>query len=41
MSNKVILWAAIGVGLVLIYAAYKNQHLKDVISNVIKAPESK
>jgi len=34
MNSKLIWWVAIGVGLVLVYAAYKGKSPKAVISGV-------
>ena len=37
MSN-LVKWSLLGIGVVLIYAAFKNEKVKDVLSNVLKAP---
>lgn len=36
-SNKLILWVALGVGVILLYAAYKGKSPKDIIASVSNA----
>ena len=38
MSSKLILWVALGVGVILLYAAYKGKNPKDIIAGVTSAP---
>ena len=40
MSNKFIVWVALGVGVILLYAAYKGKSPKDIISSVTNAPSN-
>ena len=40
MNKGLILWVALGIGVILIYAAYKNEHIKDIIGNVLNASGS-
>lgn len=36
--NSVVKWALLGIGVVLIYAAYKNEKVTALLKNVVGAP---
>ena len=38
MNSKFLIWIAIGVGIVLMYAAYKGKNPKDIIASVLSKP---